>query len=181
METWEWIVLAAGIAAAVIVIVAAVSFIARRRRRTHLKNRFGAEYDRAVASAGEQQAERRFAVVEERHDDLDIRTLPPTARERYLEEWRQTEARFISDPPDAVRAAERIVVRLLEDRGYPVNGDLDESAAYVAADYPDVVQRYRHAQDMLRHADQSTEDMRKAMVDLRVVLDELLVREPTPV
>jgi hypothetical protein len=179
VETWEWIVLVAAIAAAVLLVAGVVWYGIRRRRRRHLKERFGAEYERAVASSGQQEAARRFSVVEERHDDLDIRPLPVTARDRYLDEWRQTEVRFVSDPPDAVRAAERIVVRVMEDRGYPVNGDLDESAAYVAADYPDVVQRYRHAQDMLHRADQSTEDMRKAMVDLRVVLDELLVREPT--
>jgi hypothetical protein len=32
---------------------------------------------------------------------------------------------------------------------------------------------------MLREADRSTESLRKAMVDLRAVLEELLVREPT--
>jgi hypothetical protein len=178
VETWEWIALAAGIVAALILVTAVASVIARRRRRTHLKERFGAEYDRTVAASGETAAERRLSDVEQRHEDLEIRSLPTTARERYLEEWRQTEVRFVSDPPDAVRAAERIVLRVLEDRGYPTNGDLDESAAHVAADYPELVQRYRHAHDMLHEADKSTENMRKAMLDLRAVLDELLVREP---
>jgi hypothetical protein len=179
VETWEWIALAAGIVAAVILVAAVASVIARRRRRSHLKDRFGPEYDRTAAASGDRTAERRLSEVEQRHDDLEIRALPTTARERYLEEWRQTEVRFVSDPPDAVRAAERIVVRVLEDRGYPVDGDLDENAAHLAADYPEVVQRYRHAHDMLHEADKSTENMRKAMLDLRAVLDELLVREPT--
>ena len=179
METWEWIALGVGAAAALTLVAAVVSVVVGRRHRTHLKQRYGSEYDRAVTASGQRDAERRLGYVDTRHDDLDIRPLPTTSRERYLDEWRQTEARFVSDPPDAVRAAERIVIRVLGDRGYPVDGDLEERAAYVAADYPDVVQRYRHAQDMLREADRSTESLRKAMVDLRAVLEELLVREPT--
>ena len=153
METWEWIALGIGALAAVVLVATLASVIVRRRRRMHLKQRFGPEYERAVTTSGQRDAERRLTGVDNRHDDLDIRSLPTTSRERYLDEWRQTESRFVSDPPDAVRAAERIVIRVLEDRGYPVDGDVEESAVYVAADYPDVVQRYRHAQDMLREAD----------------------------
>ena len=181
METWEWIVLALGIAAGVLVLIAVASRMVHRRRRTHLKERFGPEYDRAVTTNGKRDAERRLADVEVKHDDLEIRPLPEPARERYLEEWRQTESRFVSDPPDAVRGAERIVLRVLQDRGYPTDGDPDERIAYVAADYPDVVQRYRHAHEMVAAAEQSTENLRRAMVDLRMVLDELLVRERTTV
>lgn len=179
METWEWIALAAGIVAAVTLVAAVASVLVRRRRRAHLKERFGPEYYRTVATSGRHDGERQLAEVENRHDELEIRPLPTTARERYLEEWRQTESRFVSDPSDAARAAERIVIRVLQDRGYPVDGDVDRNAAYMAADYPDVVQRYRHAHDMLENKEQSTEDLRKAMLDLRTVLDELLVREQT--
>jgi hypothetical protein len=179
VETWEWIALAFGVAGAVILVAAVASVAVSRRRSRQLKERFGSEYDRAVSAAGTRDAERRLADIEDRHEELRIRRLPAPARERYLEEWRQTEARFVSDPQDAVRAAERIVVRVLEDRGYPGDDDLEERAAHVAADYPDVGERYRHAHDMLHEADQSTESLRKAMIDLRAVLEELLVREPS--
>lgn len=180
METWEWIALAAVVAAAAILAIALLSMLVRRRRRSHLKERFGPEYERAVSDEGRRDAERRLADVEQRRDELEIRELPATTRDRYLDEWRQTESRFVSDPPDAVRAAERIVLRVLEDRGYPVDEDADDRTAYVAADYPDVVQRYRHAREMMGEAEQSTESLRKAMIDLRVVLEELLVRERAP-
>jgi uncharacterized protein (UPF0297 family) len=179
VETWEWIALAAGAGALVIVAALLVSMMLRRRRTSHLKDRFGPEYEHAVSTTGQRDAERRLADVEAKHEELDIRTLPAPTRDRYLDEWRQAESRFVSDPPDAVRAADRIVIRVLEERGYPVNGDVDERTAYVAADHPEVVNRYRHAHDMVREADQSTENLRKAMVDLRVVLDELLVAERT--
>ena len=177
METWEWIAIAAAIVVGVLVLVAVGMALVRRRRRSHLKERFGPEYDRAVSTTGKRDAEKRLTEVEQQHDDLEIRALPSTTRDRYLDEWRQAESRFVSDPNDAVRAADRIVLRVLEERGYPTDGDLDSRTAHVAADYPEAVSRYRHAHEMVSDADQSTESLRKAMVDLRVVFEELLERE----
>ncbi len=177
METWEWIAIAAAIVVAVLVLVAVGMALVRRRRRSHLKERFGPEYHRAVSTTSKRDAEKRLIEVEQQHDDLEIRALPSTTRERYLDEWRQAESRFVSDPNDAVRAADRIVLRVLEERGYPTDGDLDNRTAHVAADYPEAVSRYRHAHEMVSDADQSTESLRKAMVDLRVVFEELLERE----
>ena len=99
------------------------------------------------------------------------------------EEWRQAETRFVSDPSDATRAAERIVERVLAERGYPTDGDTEEQAAHIAADYPEIVDRYRHAESLLAETNggPSTENLRKAMVDFRAVLEELLVREPVAV
>ena len=45
METWEWIVIGA---AAVLVLVLVLAFVRIRRRRSHLRERFGPEYHRAV-------------------------------------------------------------------------------------------------------------------------------------
>jgi hypothetical protein len=179
METWEWIVIAAIAAAAVILVVAIASAIARKRRRGHLQERFGPEYDRTVSAEGRKDAERHLSTVEKEHDELDIKPLSHSARERYLEEWRQTEARFVNDPEDAARSADRIVVRVLEDRGYPTDLDTEGKAAHVAADHPDVVDRYRHGHEMLAadDDDHETENLRKAMIDFRAVFDELVVDE----
>ena len=172
METWEWIVFAVLAGAALLLLVALVSI---RRRRARLEERFGPEYQRAVSSVGRTEAERRLDRLEQEHDELELRTLPPAARERYLEEWKQAESRFVSDPTDAVRAAERVVVRILEDRGYPIDRDVEDQAALVAADHPDVVERYRHGHAMLEQdGDRRTENLRRAMLDFRVVLEELL-------
>jgi hypothetical protein len=173
METWEWIV---PVGAAVAFVLLLTAFVSIRRRRSRLEERFGPEYERAVSNMGRGQAERRLDQLQQEHEDLELRSLPPAARERYLEEWRQAEARFVSDPRDAVRAAERVVVRILEDRGYPTDRDVEERAALVAADHPDVVERYRHGHAMLEHVDgdRSTENLRKAMLDFRAVMEELL-------
>ncbi|MGH3134224.1 MAG: hypothetical protein ACRDNY_10890 [Gaiellaceae bacterium] len=176
METWEWIVLAIVAGAAVLLLLGLVSVWTKRRRRSHLQERFGPEYHRAVSSSGRRDGERRLSEVEREHEELDIRALSAAARARYLEEWRQAEVRFVSDPTDAVRAAERVVERVLEERGYPADADTEEQATHVAVDYPDVAERYRHGHAMLEKVDgdQSTENLRKAMLDFRVVLDELV-------
>jgi hypothetical protein len=178
MDTWVWIVIAA---AAAVVLLLLVYAMRRKRRQGHLQERFGPEYDRTVSNEGRRQGERHLSDVEQRHEELDIRPLTPAARDRYLEEWRQAEARFVNEPEDAARAAERVVIRVLEDRGYPTDVDTEEQAAHVAVDHPDVVERYRHGHAMLEtNGDgQDTENLRKAMIDFRAVFEKLVVADDT--
>ena len=106
MNTLEWIVLVVGIAAALVLLA---MFVRIRRRRAHLQEQFGPEYQRAVADQGTGGGEKRLSEIESERNDLEIRPLAPAARDRYLDEWRQAEARFVSDPRDATRAAEALV------------------------------------------------------------------------
>ena len=179
METWMWIVIAAAIVAAIVVVAALWGM--RRRRRAHLRDRFGREYDRAVSDSGRRDAERRLAAVESEHDGLEIRPLSEAARERYMEEWHSVEARFVNDPADAARAAERVVLRAMEERGYPTGRDPEERTAHLAVDHPDVVERYRHGRAMLGEVkgSEGTENLRKAMLDFRAVFEEVVERERT--
>lgn len=179
METWVWILIAALIVAAIVVI--AVAWGWQARRRAHLRDRFGPEYDRAVSDSGRRTAERRLSAVEDEHEELDIRPLSEAARERYMEEWRAVEARFVNDPEDAAKAAERVVLRALEERGYPTGRDPEERSAHLAVDHPDVVERYRHGRAMLGDVDgaSGTENLRKAMLDFRAVFEEVVERERT--
>ena len=176
METWEWIAIAAGAAFVLLVLLGLAALISRRRRRSQLKERFGSEYDNAVAREGTGGAEKRLSELEEEHESLSLRPLPEAARERYLDEWRQAEARFVSDPQEAVRSAERVVERALEERGYPSDADAERRAALVAVDHPDVAERYRHGHSKLDGADDedSTEALREAMVDFRAVLEDVI-------
>jgi hypothetical protein len=176
METWEWIAIAAGAAVVLLVLIGLASLISRRRRRSQLKERFGSEYDNAVAREGTGGADKRLSELEEEHENLSLRPLPEAARERYLDEWRQAEARFVSDPQEAVRSAERVVERALEERGYPSDADAERRAALVAVDHPDVAERYRHGHSKLDGADDgdSTEALREAMVDFRAVLEDVI-------
>ena len=180
METWEWIVLAAAIAAALLL---AIAFIRIRTRRSHLKDRFGLEYQRAVADRGVGSAESRLSAIESEREELNLRELPAVTRDRYLDEWRQAETRFVSDPRDATRAAERLVIRALQERGYPEEEDDQKLVSLVSVDHPDVAERFRHGHEMLEGVDgaASTENLRKAMLDFRAVLEDVLQGERTAV
>jgi hypothetical protein len=172
METWEWIVLGVTIALAVLL---ALAWVRIRTRRSHLKSRFGPEYTRAVSDSGTGGAERQLSGIERERDDLEIRPLSPATRNRYLDEWRQAEVRFVSDPRDATRTAESLILRALEERGYPREDD-SRLVSLVSVDHPDVAERYRHGHAMLEAVDgaESTENLRKAMLDFRAVLEDVL-------
>ena len=179
METWVWIVIAI-VAAAVILALAGLWAWSTRRRSARLHERFGPEYDRAVSGSGRRDGERRLAEIGREHDELEIRPLSDAARERYLEEWRAVEARFVDEPEDAARGAERIVLRALEERGYPMEREQDRTV-HLAVDHPDVVERYRHGSAMLGELDgpEGTENLRKAMLDFRAVFEEIVEGQRT--
>ena len=52
METWEWITLAVVAGAILVFVLAVLAVVSKRKRRSHLQERFGPEYDRAVARRG---------------------------------------------------------------------------------------------------------------------------------
>ena len=180
MDTWVWIVIAAAVAVVMVGLIA--MSMASRKRRSHLQERFGPEYDRAVSdSKRRRDAERDLAEREERHDRLEIRPLSSAARERYQQEWAGVQSRFVDDPEGAVRQADALLVRVLDERGYEVDDDPDRRADDVSVEHPEVVQRYRHGHSMLKASDgdDGTENLRKAMVDFRVVFEELIEAEQT--
>src|SRR5919204_86485 len=99
MPTWGWIVI--GIAAAVALAAAAWATM-RAARTRRLKSTFGPEYDRTVADAPTRgEAEEVLEERRRRHEEFDIRPLTPAAKDRYLQSWRDAQARFV-DYPDIV-------------------------------------------------------------------------------
>jgi hypothetical protein len=180
MDAWIWIVIALAVIIAAAVLVA---LGARKRRTSHLQGRFGPEYDRAVKETGDRgEAEKELRDRELRHDDLDIRPLSETARERYAEEWQGVQARFVDDPEGAVGAADSLVQQAMQERGYPTDADFERRAADVSVDYPDVVENYREGHGLWDRysradGDGETEDLRQAMVHFRLLFEELLEGE----
>ena len=142
MDTWVWIVIAA---AAVVALLLVFAFAARTRRRTALKERFGPEYDRTVETTGDRRrAETKLRERQERYEELDVRDLTPAARDRYFDEWRIVQARFVDDPASAVGDADRLVQQVMRERGYPVD-DFDTRAEAISVDHPHLVEHYRAA------------------------------------
>src|SRR4029453_5765656 len=85
--------------------------------------------------------------------------------------------RFVSDPRDAVRAAERIVERVLHERGYP-DGDGQHLVSPCGGGDPGVAEPFRHGHALIENTEaESTENLRKAMLDFRSVLEDVLSRQ----
>ena len=174
MDTWVWIVIAV---VAAIVLLAVFLGAMRARRSRSLQDRFGNEYDRTVEQAGgKRDAERELREREKRHDALDLRPLSPEQRDRYVQEWQTTQGRFVDDPSGAVAEADRLVQRVMKDRGYPVD-DFEQRAADISVEHPELVEKYRTAHGVAQKSEQgqaSTEDLRHSVRHYRAVFAELL-------
>lgn len=174
MPTWVWIV----IIAAIVIVVALIAWTATRKRRTdELRDKFGPEYDRAVSrDGGRRDAESELRERVERHDALNIQPLAPDAAERYRQEWRDVQARFVDAPDDSLRRADGLITEVMQRRGYPMS-DFEQRSADLSVDHAQTVQDYRaaHAVSMQTSRGQaSTEDQRQAMVHYRALFDDML-------
>jgi hypothetical protein len=174
MPTWAWIV----IIIAAVAVAAAITYVALTRRRTaQLQDRFGPEYDRTVERRGGRgEAEAELGSRIERREKLEIRPLPPESRERYLQSWREVQARFVDDPPGAVASADQLVGSVMSERGYPLD-DFEQRADDISVDHPQVVERYRSAHGIAqKNADgeATTEDLRQAIKHYRALFEDLL-------
>ena len=175
---------------AVLVLVALVALVAwlviDRRRAAELKSQFGREYDRTVAAAGDRRAaERELAERRDRVASLDIRPLSPEDQVHYTSAWRSVQHQFVDDPEDAIKEADRLIVEVLERRGYPV-GDFDTRVADLSVDHADVIGHYRAAHELTGRDDgpipSDTEALRQAMVHYRALFASLvgpMADEPT--
>jgi hypothetical protein len=161
-----------------ILVAVMVAFTMRRRRSDQLKQRFGPEYDRTVSQqqGDARRAEAMLAEREKRVEAFPLRALSPIDREGYAMEWATVQRRFIDDPSAAVGTADRLVGRVMIDRGYPMT-DFEQRAADISVSYPTVVENYRAGHSIvMRHADgqATTEELRQAMIHYRTLFEELL-------
>jgi hypothetical protein len=174
MATWIWIL----IAVIVIAVLAAAGMAAARQRRTAaLRARFGPEYDQAVREQGDKRAaEAELLGRQHEREKLDIRPLAEPDRVVFAAEWSDVQESFVDRPSDAVVAADMLVTRVMEARGYPM-GDFEAQASLVSVDHPGVVANYRSAHDLCEQAragKAGTEDLREALLRYRSLFSELL-------
>lgn len=170
---WVWVV----IAIVVVVVVALVVVGARKRRTAMLRGHFGPEYDRAVENSEDQRAaEANLRAREKQRAQFDLQPLPEATRLGFASEWRDLQERFVDQPAQATGAADALITRVMEARGYPMK-DFDAQAELVSVDHPDTVENYRFAHAVQQRAEMhqaSTEDLREALLRYRSLFDELL-------
>jgi hypothetical protein len=174
MPTWGWILI---VIAAAIVAGAVVAAALRTRQSRGLRERFGPEYDRVAADApSRREAEAELREREQRHDQLDLRPLDPSDRDRFRARWEEVQARFVDDPPGAVGEADGLIQEVMRARGYPVD-DFDARAADLSVDHPDVVENYRSAHGIAvahERGNAGTEELRHAVRHYRALFDSLV-------
>src|ERR1700757_3719247 len=161
---------------AVIAVVAVVLFYLRTQRSRRLRERFGPEYERAISEAGSALGEAKLEKLEKRVKKYDIHPLESAARDRYIEQWRLVQARFVDDPNATVDEADRLLGEVMAARGYPVS-DFEQQAADLSVNHALVIEHYRAGHAIaLRHArgQASTEDLRQALVNYRALFRELV-------
>jgi hypothetical protein len=162
---------------AVVVVVALVVMGARKRRTAMLRGHFGPEYDRAVENSEDQRAaEANLRAREKQRAEFDLQPLPEATRLGFASEWRDLQERFVDQPAQATGAADTLITRVMEARGYPMK-DFDAQAELISVDHPDTVENYRFAHAVQQRAETqqaSTEDLREALLRYRSLFDELL-------
>ena len=175
------------IAAVILIVLIAVIigiFVQRSRTRTlELRNRFGTEYDRAVATHGStRKAELQLAKRTDRVEEMKIRELGSIERDRFVSDWQIVQSHFVDHPKAAVNEADALINALLEARGYP-QSDFEQRAADISVHYPRVMANYRNAHAIATRSgitEPSTEELRTAMIHYRAIFDDLLQGQ-TPV
>jgi hypothetical protein len=164
-----------------VVIVVAILIIAlvamRVVRRRQLRARFGPEYERTVAEKPNRAAaENDLRAREKRHAELDLKSLSPQDRDRYLKEWSRVQAAFVEDPSDAVNSADALVTRMMRARDYPT-GEFDDRLDTLSVEHAQTLDHYRSAHEIFDanlRGQASTEQLRQALVHYRVLATDLL-------
>jgi hypothetical protein len=160
-----------------IVVAIGVWYFLMERRSRGLRTRFGPEYERAVHDYGDRsRAENALLERQRRREKIEVHSLTPAQREKFYDQWRQVQARFVDDPAGSIQEADQVVCDVMKTRGYPMS-EFESRAEDLSVDYPHVVRNYRLAHDIaMRHekGQATTEDLRKALVYYRDLFDELL-------
>jgi hypothetical protein len=171
----------------IIVVLAVAAVLGVMARRRSLRQRFGPEYDRAVAEQDTRgAAERDLRDRERRHAQLTLTPLSDESRARYAAAWEETQAQFVDSPGEAVNAADELVTRLVAERGYPTE-NYEDQLAHLSVEHARTLGHYRDAHEIhLRNVrgEASTEQLRQAVVHYRELFADLLgedpVRHPNP-
>ena len=170
-----------------IVVVAALAILVwmlyQQQRSRKLRSQFGPEYERAYRQyGGARKAEEALEARQKRVEKIHIHSLTTAERDRFADLWHGVQSRFVDDPAGSMSEADRLVVDLMQARGYPMT-DFERRAEDISVDYPYVVSNYRTAH-AIAVSDQdgsvSTEERRKALVCYRDLFDELLERHAAP-
>jgi FtsZ-interacting cell division protein ZipA len=169
------VMIAIGVAVVAVLLIAI--WLMRSRHRAQLRQRFGPEYERSLQQHGSiAKVERELDARERRVAKLDIHPLSREDAARFSQLWLEAQRRFVDQPAEAVHDADRLVVAVMQARGYPM-ASFEQRAADISVDHPQVVNNYRAARaiaDRHERGETTTEDLRQALVHYRELFADLL-------
>ncbi|MGV9409614.1 hypothetical protein ACWDOP_06825 [Nocardia sp. NPDC003693] len=146
-------------------------------RRRRLQDRFGSEYDRVVQeSQNRRAAEQELTDREKRHRQLELRDLNEDEKRRYGQQWAHVQEQFVDDPVRSLDNADRLLVAVMSDRGYPTE-DFQQQLADLSVRHAAPLEQFRAAHEIAGRAangQASTEDMRTAIVNYRELFVDVL-------
>ncbi|MBI2767387.1 MAG: hypothetical protein HYX53_15945 [Chloroflexi bacterium] len=174
MDTWIWVLIAAG---AIVVVAALAYWVWSSRRTTQLKDEFGPEYQRTLEATGSRrEAEKELVDRQKRVEQLHLQPLSREQAQHYAVAWNETQAAFVDAPTEAIGRADGLVAEVMEVRGYPM-AQFDQRVADISVEHPKLVTNYRSAHMTAvrnRKGEATTEELRRAMVQYRELFDDLL-------
>ena len=135
-------VLAIVLIAAVLIIAAMAYALFRKQRTRKLRSHFGPEYEHAFRQYGESaKAEEALTARQKRMEKIHIHALSDQERDRFTDLWHGVQSRFVDDPAESIREADRLVTDVMTARGYPM-AEFERRAEDISVDYPLVVSNY---------------------------------------
>jgi hypothetical protein len=129
---------------------------------------------------GEKKAQTELNDRQKHVETLDIRPLSISEHDRYLAEWTAVQSKFVDEPGQAIVDADRLIMEVMQIRGYPIS-DFEQRAADISVKYPALVTNYRGAREIANKnklGQANTEELRQAMIYYRSLFEELLKTEP---
>jgi hypothetical protein len=107
---------------------------------------------------------------------LQVRPLPAGAREPYLQAWQSLQGRFADEPEATIRESDRLIQRVMRERGYP-SGDFGPVTEELSPEDAVVIDNYRilHRISVKSETDfVPPEDVQRAVAALRALFDSLV-------
>jgi hypothetical protein len=179
----ETVIIAVLIIAAVLVVAGATAaFVFNNdKKRQRIREDFGPEYHRTLASTGgdRARAQKELEGRQKRVSKFNLRTLPVELAQHFRDQWRRIQERFVDQPKEATSAADKLVQQVMQECGYPM-ADFEQSAADISVDHPNVVDNYRRAHQISKaneRGEANTEDLRQAFIYYRALFMDLLETE----
>jgi hypothetical protein len=176
-ETMETVAVVIIVIVVVVAVAVAAAALYRRRRSDQLRQKFGPEYERAVEGTSDRrEAEKDLREREKHRSGFEVTPVTGDDAVRYRQDWADIRQQFVDMPAAAVEQADRLVIHIMRESGYPVD-DFEHRVDDISVDYPDVAQHYREAHMVaVAQADGAadTEQLRQAVTSYGQLVDVLL-------